>query len=258
MAIPTYVLARPPAGMDTHSLPVERVNQAILFSQLHTAELIEPGGTLIDVALVPELSSGDWRVRWTYGTIGSLPAGVREIFPDIDRITSAHMHPMTQARVIFDRASGRLAVTVEVPDPTLVVPQNSPGSATVLAQGETFVVDASLPDGQYLATLSGADLLIGAEVIATLPSDEAAQIQAYTFGIDSPAVRIFSFQGRVLIDVGLGDPVPVPALPPLPEPEPEPLPPTGPWAVTMPAAEAADPAPAGPRLISSPMIDERQ
>lgn len=250
MAVPTYPLARPPAGLDVHVLPVERVNQAILFSQLRTAELIEPDGTLIDVALVPDLADGGWRIRWGYGTIGSLPAEARQAYPGIDHVTASHQQAGTCARVCVDREAGRLVVTIELPDPALILPRNQLPGHRVLPQGEPVLVDAAEPDGQYLVTVSGADVLLDDGVIATLSPADAGRVLGRTAGVDRPAVRLFSLGETAFLDLGPGDPVTLPELPPLPEPEPEVTP--GAWAVTMPAEELAEPAPAGSTPLPGP------
>ena len=70
-------------------------------------------------------------------------------------------------------------------------------------------------------------------------------------------VRAFMVDGEAFLDVEAGE---LAAVHPLPEPEPEPVPEPefpleGPWAVTMEAEELVDPAPAGPRTISFPVVD---
>ncbi|RNE48491.1 hypothetical protein [Corynebacterium alimapuense] len=266
----TYPLALPPAGTDVHSMPIERVNQAILFSQLRTAELIAPTGTLIDVTLVPNLADGGWRVRWGYGTIGALPAGIRSIFSDIDRVNAIHSQPETKARVWMDKEVGLLRVAVELPAPELVMPLTSaPDGTLILPQGELIKIDADLPKGQYLVFLRAienhVELLIDGQVIAVLTGSDVALVRARLFGIDLPGARVFSLgdQGeQVVLDVGPGSAIAVPALPaPLQPPESKPVPEpasvitSDSWAVTMSGEQLAEPAPSGTRPISLPKAD---
>lgn len=259
MAVPTYPLARPPAGTDVHSLPVEKVSQAILFSHLRTAELIESTGTLIPVRLIPDLVGGGWRVRWGYGTIGSLPGALREIFRDIDRVHAVRAEPETVARVCVNRERGLLDVSVELPAPELTVPRNSlPEGAMVLPQGQRWPADLPAgPDRQLLGLVEGEDVTVDGEVVATLDPVLALRVQRHPDGGVPLGVRVFMVDGEGFLDVDAGDPV---AVQPLPEPEPEPVPEPefpleGPWAVTMEAAELVDPAPTGPRTISFPVVD---
>ncbi|QGU04226.1 hypothetical protein [Corynebacterium comes] len=259
MAVPTYPLARPPAGTDVHSLPMESVSQAILFSHLRTAELIETTGTLIPVRLIPDLVRGGWRVLWGYGTIGSLPPGMREVFPDIDRVHAARWEPLTFARVFINRERGLLDVAVELPAPELTVPWNSlPEGALVLPQGRRWPADLPAgPDRQLLGLLRGEEVTLGGEVVATLDPVLAHRMRSHLAGDTPLGVRVFMVNGEAFLDVDAGEPVAVHPLPepePAPEPEPE-FPLEGPWAVTMEAADLVDPIPTGPRTISFPVVD---
>lgn len=263
MAVPSYPLARPPAGTDVHSLPMEKVSQAILFSHLRTADLIEPSGALIPVHLVPALARGEWRVRWGYGTIGSLPAGMREVFRDVNRVHGERMDPTAFARVSINRERGLLDVAVELPAPELAVPWNSlPEGAMVLPQGRRY--PATLPAGadrQLLGLLVGEDVTIDGEVVATLDPVIAHRMQTHLAGDLPVGVRVFVVDGEAFLDVDAGEPVAIHPLPgPVPEPEPTPAPPRGPrpedpWDVMVEAAELVDPAPTGPRTISFPVVD---
>ncbi|AJK68476.1 hypothetical protein [Corynebacterium marinum] len=259
MAVPTYPLARPPAGTDVHSLPVEKVSQAILFSHLRTAELIEPEGTLISVRLIPDLMSGGWRVRWGYGTIGSLPGSMRGIFSGIDLVHAVRSEPVAFARVCVDRERGLLDVSVELPAPELAVPRNSlPEGARLLPQGRRWPADLPAgPDRQLLGLVEGEIVTVGGEVVAALDPVLAHRLQPYLADGAPLGVRAFMVDGEAFLDVEAGDPA---AVHPLPEPEPDPVPEPefpleGPWAVTMEAEELVDPAPAGPRTISFPVVD---
>jgi hypothetical protein len=261
MAVPSYPLARPPAGTDVHSLPVEKVSQAILFSHLRTAELIEPTGTLIPVRLIPDLVRGGWRVRWGYGTIGSLPAGLREVFRDIDRVHDIRHEPAAVARVCINRERGLLDVSVELPAPQLTVPWNSlPEGAAVLPQGRRFPAELPGGDGrerQLLGLLEGTDVTVDGETVATLDPLIAHRIQDRLAGPGSLGVRVFVLGGEAFLDVDAGEPVAVqPLAAPAPPPEPEPAPDlTGPWSVTMDGAELVDPLPVGSRVIVPPVVD---
>lgn len=261
MAVPSYPLARPPAGTEVHSLPVEKVSQAILFSHLRTAELIEPEGTLIPVRLVPDLVRGGWRVRWGYGTIGSLPAGLRKVFRDIDRVHAIRHEPAIFARVCINRERGLLDVSVELPAPELAVPWNSlPEGAAVLPQGRRFPAELPGGDGsdrQLLGLWDGTEVTVDGAVIATLDPLIAHRMQAHLAGPVPLGMRVFVVGGEAFLDVGSGEPEPVhplaePDPPPLPEPEPDP---SGPWSVTVDGADLVDPLPAGSRIIPSPVVD---
>lgn len=261
MAVPSYPLARPPAGTEVHSLPMEKVSQAILFSHLRTAELIEPSGTLIPVRLVPDLVRGGWRVRWGYGTIGSLPAGLRKVFRDIDRVHAIRHEPATFARVCINRDRGLLDVSVELPAPDLAVPWNSlPEGALVLPQGRRFPAELPAgggPDRQLLGLLDGTDVRVAGEVIATLDPFIAHRMQEHPAGPGPLGVRVFVVGGEAFLDVDHGEPEVIqplaePVAPPPPEPEPD-L--SGPWSVTVDGAELVDPLPTGSRIVPSPVVD---
>ena len=209
MAVPSYPLARPPAGTDVHSLPMEKVSQAILFSHLRTAELIEPTGALIPVALIPDLLHGGWRVRWGYGTIGSLPAGMREIFGDVGRVHDERMEPCAFARVTINRERGLLDVAVELPAPELTVPRNSlPAGALVLPQGRRR--PATLPAGrdrQLLGLLVGEDVMVDGVVVATLDPVTAHRMREHLDSGVPLGVRVFMVDGEAFYDAEAGSPI---------------------------------------------------
>ncbi|MCS5478835.1 hypothetical protein NYP18_04105 [Corynebacterium sp. YIM 101645] len=261
MVVPSYPLARPPAGTDVHSLPVEKVSQAILFSHLRTAELIEPSGTLIPVRLVPDLVRGGWRVRWGYGTIGSLPAGIRQVFRDIDRVHAIRQEPAVRARVCINRDRGLLDVSVELPAPELAVPWNSlPEGTSVLPQGRRFPVelpDVDGPDRQLLGLLDGVEVTVDGAVIATLDPLIAHRMQEHLAGPGSLGVRVFVVGGAAFLDVDHGEPESIhPLAEPVPPPPPEPAPDlSGPWSVTVDGVELVDPLPTGSRIVPSPVVD---
>lgn len=267
MVVPVYPLARPPAGTEVHSLPVERINQAILFSHLRTGELIDPDGILIPVHLIPDLVHGGWRVRWSYGVIGSLPAGMRGHFTDIERIHDAHVEPSAFARVRIDRDRGLLDVAVELPAPDLSVARNGlPPGGMVLPQGRRIPAALDGPDGQLLGLLDGADVLVDGQVIATLDPATAHRVSVHQ-GADAPiGVRVFIVDGEAFVDVEAGDPVQVPAIPEpaVEETHPDPAPGTalvtpptaeGVWALTMAADDLTEPAPTGPRTITFAAVE---
>lgn len=248
MVVPSYPLALPPTGTPPRSLPVDRVNQAILFSQLRSAELIGPLGAPIDVTLVPNLGDGGWRIRWEFGIIGSLSAQVRADYPEIERVVDAGLMPLTRARVSIDRAAGRLAVAVELPEPGTAVPLNNlPPGAVLVPQGELHPLPADLPDGHYVGVVSDEALLIDDRVIPT----PHAPWRVRAYGHEEPVgVRVFSHHGYSVVDAGPGQPL---TLPPLPvvevEPEQVEVLAPGVWAITMDGDELAEPVPAGPRTV---------
>ncbi|MDO5668641.1 MAG: hypothetical protein Q4G50_01430 [Corynebacterium sp.] len=240
MVVPRYPLARPPAGTDAHSLPVENVSQAILFSHLRTAQLSEPHGALIPVQLIPDFRDGGWRVRWELATIGSVPASLRDVFPTIDRVHQAHYEPQAWARVCINRERGLLDVTLELPAPELAIPVNSLADATrILSQGARLPATLSGANRQMLGRVEGSHVIVDEDIIGHL---EYAPLEEGPLG-----VRVFVIDGKSFIDIGLGEPLPAPALP---EPEPLPEPQTGAWAVTMNAEDLAEPNPRGPRTIT--------
>ncbi|GAB2505851.1 hypothetical protein CATRI_04480 [Corynebacterium atrinae] len=248
MVVPSYPLALPPSGTPPRSLAVERVNQAILFSQLRSAELIGPDGVLIEVTLVPNLGDGGWRIRWEFGIIGSLSAQVRAEYPEIERVVEAGLTPLTRARVSIDRAAGRLAVAVELPEPGTAVPLNNlPPGSVLVPQGELHPLPAELPDGHYLGVMAEESLLIDDRVIPT----PHAPWRVRAYGLQGPVgVRVFSHHGYCVVDAGPGQAYELPALPVV-EPEPEQVEVLAPgvWAITMDGDELAEPVPAGPRTV---------
>lgn len=247
MELARYPLPRPPAGAQVHALPLEQVNQAILFSHLRSQDLLMPTGTLIPVVLVPDLLGGGWRVRWEFGIIGSLSAGLRAQFPAIERIHAVHLEAQAWARVCVDKQRGLLDATVELPAPDLVVPRNAPRGLAVLPQGHRLPATLDGDDRQMLGRVEGVDVLVDGVAVAQLE---------YAPLIDAPlAVRVFVIDGVSFVDLGLGDPLEVPELPewepPAPAPEPV-VDPTQPWAVTMDAEEVMTPNPTGPRIFVIP------
>ncbi len=254
MAVPSYPLARPPAGTDVHSLPVEKVSQAILFSHLRAAELMEPGGTLIPVRLVPDLLHGGWRVLWGFGTIGSVPGPLRQVFPDIERIHQAQCEPLAWARVAVNKERGLLDVALELPSPELAVPWNSLVDGTrLLPQGGRLPATLTGENRQMLGRVDGVDVWVEGEVVGQL---EYVPLEDGPLG-----VRVFVIGGASFIDIGVGDVAPVPVLPErvvaeeTPEQEPPP-PQPGVWAITMEAEELAEPNPTGPRTVTFPVVSD--
>lgn len=244
MVVARYPLARPPAGTDVHALPVEKVSQAILFSHLRTAQLMEPTGTLIPVELVPDMITGGWRVRWDHAIIGSVPAGLRGAFPEIERVHLARHEPQAWARVSINRERGLLDVALELPAPELTVPHNSLRDATlILPQGSRLPATLDGEDRQLLGRVDGVDVWVGEEVVGQL---EYVPLEEGPLG-----VRVFVVGGESFIDIGVGEARPAPELPER-EVEPEPAPPTGPWAVTMEAEELVEPNPGGGRRVTLP------
>jgi len=259
MAVPSYPLARPPAGTDVHSLPVEKVSQAILFSQLRAAELMEPGGTLILVRLIPDFIHGGWRVRWEFGTIGSVPAPLRGVFPELERIHQAQCEPLAWARVSVNKERGLLDVALELPSPELAVPWNSLVDGTrLLPQGGRLPATLTGENRQMLGQVDGVDVWVEGEVVGQL---EYVPLEDGALG-----VRVFVVDGESFIDIGVGDVAPVPVLPervvveeaPAPPAPASPASPTlspqAPWDVTVPGEELAEPNPTGPRRVLSPVV----
>lgn len=252
--VPSYPLARPPVGTDVHSLPVEKVSQAILFSHLRTAELMGPDGTLIPVRLIPDFLHGGWRVRWEFGTIGSVPAGLRGVFPEIERVHQARVEPQAWARVSVNKERGLLDVALELPAPELAVPWNSLVDGTrLLPQGGRLPATLTGENRQMLGQVDGVDVWIDGEIIGQL---EYVPLEDGPLG-----VRVFVIDGSSFIDIGVGDVAPAPVLPErvvkekVPEPVPEPLTPQTPWDVTVPGEDLAEPNPTGPRKFVVPVID---
>lgn len=251
MVVPSYPLARPPVGTDVHSLPVEQVSQAILFSHLRAAELMEPGGTLIPVRLTPDFLHGGWRVRWEFGTIGSVPGPLRQVFPELERVHQAQCEPLAWARVSVNKGRGLLDVALELPSPELTVPWNSLVDGTrLLPQGGRLPATLSGGNRQMLGQVDGVDVWVEGEMVGQL---EYVPLEDGALG-----VRVFVVDGESFIDIGVGDVAPVPVLPERvvveEAPEPPPPPPPGVWAITMEAEELAEPNPTGPRTISFPAV----
>ncbi|MDO5512550.1 hypothetical protein [Corynebacterium sp.] len=251
MVVAPCPLPRPPAGADVHSLPLDRVNQAILFSHLRTAELMESRGTFIPVVLVPDFLTRGWRVRWEYGVIGSLSAGMRAQFPEIERLHAAHLEPQVWARVCIDKERGLLDAAVELPAPELLIPRtNLSEGSRILPQGHRLPATLTGGNRQVLGQVSGLNVLVDEEVVAQLE---------YVPLLDGPlGVRIFVIDGESFVDLGLGDPREMPVLPEWEAPPP-PAPaadPTAPWEVTMDAADLMEPNPTGPRTVVIPVVAE--
>lgn len=255
MVVPSYPLARPPVGTDVHSLPVEQVSQAILFSHLRAAELMEPGGTLIPVRLTPDFLHGGWRVRWEFGTIGSVPGPLRQVFGELERVHGAQCEPLAWARVSVNKERGLLDVALELPSPDLAVPWNSLVDGTrLLPQGGRLPATLTGENRQMLGQVDGVDVWVEGEVVGQL---EYVPLEDGALG-----VRVFVVDGESFIDIGVGDVAPVPVLPervvePVPGPAPAPSgppSPEAPWDVTVPGEELAEPNPTGPRRFRSPVV----
>jgi len=251
MAVPSCPLPRPPAGEDVHSLPLDRVNQAILFSHLRTAELMEPAGTLIPVVLVPDFLTRGWRVRWEFGVIGSLSEGMRAQFPQLEHLHAAQVEPQVWARVCIDTERGLLDVAVELPSPELLVPRTSllEGSR-ILPQGYRLPATLDGENRQVLGRVDGLDVLVDDTPVAQLE---------YVPLVDGPlGVRIFVIDGESFVDLGVGEPREMPVLPEWEPPAPPapPFDPAAPWEITMDAEDVMEPNPTGPREFVTPAETE--
>lgn len=235
---------------------------------------------LVDVSLLPEPTTGGWRVRSDFGFLGALDGEESAEYPALNRLRTAAMTPATHATVEIVDGEIEVAVALGL-DPWMIPANNQPAGTALLsgghgalvrvAEGELtthqlremgtkqFFVTLALLDDTVLATHDNLVLGPCAE-LSDAPALAAAFAAASQSGA-SLAARAYAAGGRIAVDLPL-DPADAaelfaPAVPPLPlDPEkpaiPPALDPDADWEFTTPADPLASPLPTGSRTFTSP------
>ncbi|WP_232760920.1 hypothetical protein [Corynebacterium sp. HMSC034H07] len=235
---------------------------------------------LVDVSLLPDPTTGGWRVRSDFGFLGALDGEESSGYQALNRLRTAAMTPTTQATVEIVDGEVEVAVALGL-DPWMISANNQPAGTALLSGGhgalvcvaegeltahqlremgtEQLFVTLALLDGTVLATHDNLVLGPCAE-LSDAPALAAAFAAASQSGA-SLAARAYAAGGRIAVDLPL-DPADAaelfaPAVPPLPlDPEkpaiPPALDPDADWEFTTPADPLASPLPTGSRAFTSP------
>lgn len=235
---------------------------------------------LVDVSLLPDPTTGGWRVRSDFGFVGALDDEESAEYPALNRLRTAAMIAATHATVEIVDGEMEVAVALGL-DPWMIPANNQPAGTALLsgghgalvrvAEGELtahqlremgtkqFFVTLALLDDTVLATHDNLVLGPCAEL-----SDAPALATAFAAASQSGAslaARAYAAGGRIAVDLPLdpADPAELfaPAVPPLPlDPEkpaiPPALDPDADWEFTTPADPLASPLPTGSRAFMSP------
>ncbi|OEY13492.1 hypothetical protein A0K93_04935 [Corynebacterium sp. BCW_4722] len=169
MAPKLYPLAPSTWGAG-REIPVGHISQAALFSDFAG----QRGSSYFEVVLEANPLNSSWRVR-RRGTaerpgpvLGEIAPELRALFPEVERVHTSLLRPVTLAAVKLQTDSGRFDVDVLLPEPQLAVPRNdAPETAAVLPAGDMFVVDTSTGefDADELASRSPGQWLVGLQLI---------------------------------------------------------------------------------------------
>lgn len=273
-----YPLAPSYFGVE-HVAILEHVNLSTALSIPGLAQ--QPA--LVDVSLLPDPTTGGWRVRSDFGFLGALDGEESAEYPALNRLRTAAITPTTQATVEIVDKEVEVAVALGL-DPWMLPTNNQPANSALLSGGygalvrvaegeltahqlramgtEQLFVTLVLLDGTVLATHDNLVLGPCAELSDT-PALAAAFAAATQSGA-SLAARAYVAAGRIAVDLPLDPTDPThsaelfaPAVPPLPlDPDnpavPPALDPDADWEFTAPADPLASPLPAGPRAFASP------
>ncbi|WP_246822317.1 hypothetical protein [Corynebacterium sp. HMSC068G04] len=238
---------------------------------------------LVDVSLLPDPTTGGWRVRSDFGFLGALDGEESAEYPALNRLRTAAMTPTTQATVEIVDGEVEVAVALGL-DPWMIPATNQPAGTALLSGGqgalvrvaegeltahqlremgtEQLIVTLALLDDTVLATHDNLVLGPCAE-LSDVPALAAAFAAASQSGV-SLAARAYAAGGRIAVDLPLdpadsADPAELfaPAVPPLPlDPDkpaiPPALDPDADWEFTTPADPLASPLPTGSRAFTSP------
>ncbi len=247
---------------------------------------LEQQPALIDVSLLPEPTTGGWRVRSDFGFLGALDGEESAEYPALNRLRTAAMTPATHATVEIVDGEIEVAVALGL-DPWMIPANNQPAGTALLsgghgalvrvAEGELtahqlremgtkqFFVTLALLDDTVLATHDNLVLGPCAEL-----SDAPALAAAFAAAPQSGAplaARAYAAAGRIAVDLPLAPEAPAapaqsaelfaPAAPPLPLDSEKPaippaLDPDADWEFTTPADPLASPLPTGSRTFTSP------
>lgn len=235
---------------------------------------------LIDVSLLPDPTTGGWRVRSDFGFLGALDGEESAEYPALDRLRTTGLNPATHATVEIVDSEVEVAVALGL-DPWMIPANNQPAGTALLsgghgalvrvAEGELtahqlremgtkqLIVTLTLLDDTVLATHD--DLVLGpCAELSDAPALAAAFAAASQSGA-SLAARAYAAGGRMAVDLLLdpADPAELfaPAVPPLPlDPNnpavPPALDPDADWEFTTPADPLASALPTGSRAFMSP------
>ncbi|KKO80117.1 hypothetical protein WU87_06940 [Corynebacterium minutissimum] len=235
---------------------------------------------LVDVSLLPDPTTGGWRVRSDFGFLGALDGEESSGYQALNRLRTAAMTPTTQATVEIVDGEVEVAVALGL-DPWMIPANNQPAGTALLSGGdgvlvrvaegeltahqvremgtEQLIVTLALLDGTVLATHD--NLVLGPCAELSDSPALAAAFAAATQSGASLAARAYAAGGRIAVDLPLApaDPVELfaPAVPPLPLDSDKPaippaLDPDADWEFTTPADPLASPLPTGSRAFTSP------
>lgn len=273
-----YPLAPSYFGVE-HVAVLEHVNFSTALSIPGLAQ--EPA--LVDVSLLPDPTTGGWRVHSDFGFLGSLDGAESAEYPALNRLRTAAMNPATHATVDIVDGEVEIALALGL-DPWMVPANNQPAGTALLnggqgalvrvAEGELtayqlrtmgtkqFFVTLVLLDDTVLATHD--NLVLGPCAGLSDAPALAAAFAAATQSGASLAARAYAAAGRIAVDLPLDPEDPahpaelfMPAAPPLPiDPDKPAIPPVlnpnADWEFTAPADPLTSPLPAGPRAFTSP------
>lgn len=270
-----YPLAPSYFGVE-HVAILEHVNFSTALSIPDLAQ--QPA--LVDVSLLPDPTTGGWRVRSDFGFLGALDGEESAEYPALNRLRTAAMNPATHATVEIVDKEVEVAVALGL-DPWMIPANNQPEGTALLSGGYGTLIRIAegeltahqlreMGTEQLIVTL----VLLGNTVLATHDnlvlgpcaelSDTPALVAAFAAASQSGtslAARAYAAAGRIAVDLPLGSEDPAelfaPAVPPLPlDPEkpaiPPALDPDADWDFTTPADPLASPLPSGSRAFTSP------
>lgn len=267
-----YPLAPSYFGVE-HVAVLEHVNFSTALSIPGLAQ--EPA--LVDVSLLPDPTTGGWRVHSDFGFLGSLDGEESAEYPALNRLRMAAMNPATHATVDIVDGEVEIALALGL-DPWMVPANNQPAGTALLSGGQGALVRVAegeltayqlrtMGTEQLFVTLVLLDdtVLAAHDNLVLGPCAElsdapalAAAFAAATQSGASLAARAYAGAGRIAVDLPI-DPAELfaPAVPPLPlDPNKPAIPPVlnpnADWEFTTPADPLASPLPTGPRAFASP------
>lgn len=273
-----YPLAPSYFGVE-HVAVLEHVNFSTALSIPGLAQ--EPA--LVDVSLLPDPTTGGWRVHSDFGFLGSLDGAESAEYPALNRLRTAAMNPATHATVDIVDGEVEIALALGL-DPWIVPANNQPAGTALLNGGQGALVRVAegeltayqlrtMGTEQFFVTLVLLDdtVLAAHDNLVLGPCAElsdapalAAAFAAATQSGASLAARAYAGAGRIAVDLPIDPADPAdsaelfaPAVPPLPlDPNKPAIPPVlnpnADWEFTTPADPLASPLPTGPRAFASP------
>ncbi|WP_311520196.1 hypothetical protein [uncultured Corynebacterium sp.] len=276
-----YPLAPSYFGVE-HVAILEHVN----FSTALSIPGLAQQPALVDVSLLPDPTTGGWRVRSDFGFLGALDDEESAEYPALNRLRTAAMNAATHATVEIVDGEVEVAVALGL-DPWMIPANNQPAGTALLSGGhgalvrvaegeltthqlremgtEQLFVTLALLDDTVLATHDNLVLGPCAELSDT-PALATAFAAASQSGA-SLAARAYAAAGRIAVDLPLAPEdaaapaqsaeLFAPVVPPLPlDPNnpaiPPALDPDADWEFTTPADPLASPLPTGSRTFTSP------